>query len=199
VTGSGSHGDDAATFLYALVLLALVGSAFFARRIPIGQAAKMALAWIAIFGVVIIGFSLRDDFRALGRRLVGSDVTIAPGGEMRIRKAEDGHFWVEARINGKEVRFLVDSGATVTTVAGDTAKDVGLEPYGAVPVLVETANGMARAWRSRAQSLRVGEIDRGDFPVHIAEARRGVDLLGMNFLSTLSSWRVEGEWLVLQP
>lgn len=193
------NGDDALTFLYALGMLALVGSAFAARRAPIGQTAKMALAWIAIFGFLFVGFSLRDDFRALGRRLVESDVKIAAGGEMRIRKNEDGHFWVDATINGKKVEFLVDSGATVTTVSSDTAESIGLKRTGMLPVVVETANGMARAWRGRAGTLRVGEIERSDFPVHIAEANSGADLLGMNFLSTLSAWRVEGEWLVLQP
>jgi aspartyl protease family protein len=84
-------------------------------------------------------------------------------------------------------------------VSEETARQAGLKPSGLAPVIVETANGMARAWRSRAATLRIGEIDRSDFPVHIAEERGDMDLLGMNFLSTLSAWRVEGEWLILQP
>jgi aspartyl protease family protein len=193
-------GDDAVTFLYALGLLALVGSAFAVRKVPIGQTAKMALAWIAIFAVMFVGFALRDDFRALGQRVLNADNSVVvTASEMRIRKNGDGHFYADAKLNGKNVRFLVDSGATVTTVSEGTARDAGLERNGLAPVIVETANGMARAWRSRAATLQVGEIDRGDFPVHIMENRGGMDLLGMNFLSTLSAWRVEGEWLILQP
>jgi aspartyl protease family protein len=197
---SGS-GDDAVTFIYALGLLALVGSAFAMRKVPIGQSAKMALAWVAIFAVVFVGFALRDDFKALGRRIVNADggAVVAAGGEMRIRKNSDGHFYADAKLNGKDVRFLVDSGATTTTVSEETASKAGLQRSGLAPVIVETANGKARAWRSRAGSLAVGEIDRSDFPIHIMEARGGMDLLGMNFLSTLRAWRVEGEWLVLQP
>ncbi|HEY0148477.1 MAG TPA: TIGR02281 family clan AA aspartic protease [Allosphingosinicella sp.] len=196
------NGDDALSFLYALAMLALIGSAFAARRAPIGQSAKMAIAWIAIFGVVFVGFSLRDDFKALGRRILqgaGSGTVVAEGGEVRIRKGENGHFSVDAKINGKDVEFLVDSGATITTVSGETAEDVGLEPQGLAPVIVETANGMARSWRSRAKTLNVGGIERGDFAVHIGGEGTGTNLLGMNFLSTLSSWRVEGDWLILQP
>jgi aspartyl protease family protein len=193
------NGDDALTFVYALGMLAIVGSAFAARRAPIGQSAKMAVAWLAIFGVIFVGFSLRDDFKSLGKRVFGGSVQTGAGGALRIHKSGDGHFRVDAKINGKDVEFLVDSGATVTTVSGDTAERLGLEHSGMLPVMVETANGMARAWRSRAETLLVGEIERGDFPIQIAEARSGADLLGMNFLSTLAAWRVEGEWLVLQP
>ena len=162
----------------------------------------MAVAWIAIFAVVFVGFSLRDDFKALGRRVLqggGSSTVVAAGGEVRIRKGEDGHFTVDAKMNGKAVEFLVDSGATITTVSGETAQDVGLEPQGLAPVIVETANGTARSWRSRVQTLSVGGIQRDDFAVHIGGEGSNTNLLGMNFLSTLSAWRVEGEWLILQP
>jgi aspartyl protease family protein len=194
-----SGGDDALTFLAGLGMLALVGSAFAARRAPIGQTAKMAAAWVAIFGVLFVGFSLRDEFRALGSRLFSGDTVVGEGGELRIRKGEDGHFSVDAKINGESVEFLVDSGATITTVSGETAERVGLEPQGLLPVVVQTANGAARSWRSRADTLKVGPIARENFAVHIAGPGGETNLLGMNFLSTLSGWRVEGEWLILKP
>jgi aspartyl protease family protein len=162
-------GDDAVTFLAALGMLALVGSAFAARRAPVGQTAKMAAAWVAIFGVLFVGFSLRDDFKALGKRVfAGNSVVVGESGDVRIHKGEDGHFSLDAKINGEDVEFLVDSGATVTTVSGETAERVGLEPQGLLPVVVQTANGAARAWRSRASTLTVGPIARDDFAVHIA-------------------------------
>ena len=198
MSGDGEH---AATFLYMLGALALVGSAFAVRRVPLGQTMKMALAWLLIFGAAFIAFSLRDDFSALANRLLAGDQATAQaaGGELRIRKQADGHFYADAKLNGREVRFLVDSGATVTTVSADTARRVGLEQQGLVPVPVETANGMARAWRSRAETVRIGGIERRDFPLLIAGERSGLNLLGMNFLSTLTSWRVEGDWLILKP
>jgi aspartyl protease family protein len=194
------NGDDALTFLAGLGMLALVASGFAARRAPIGQTAKMAAAWAAIFGVLFVGFSLRDDFKALGKRVfAGNGVVVGEGGELRVRKSEDGHFSVDAKVNGEDVEFLVDSGATITTVSAETAERVGLKPQGLLPVVVQTANGAARSWRSRANSLAVGPIARDDFAVHIAGPGGETNLLGMNFLSTLSAWRVEGEWLILQP
>ena len=194
-------GEDALRFVYLVGLLALVASAFAAYRLPLGRTMKMAAAWLLIFGAVFVAFTLRDDFRALGRRVMSetSGVAEGEGGEIRIKKAEDGHFWLNARLNAEEVRFLVDSGATVTAISKSTAERVGIEPTGHFPVLVETANGTVEARRGRAERLAVGGIVREDFPVHIAGGLDETNLLGMNFLSSLAAWRVEGEWLVLKP
>ena len=111
--------------------------------------------------------------------------------------AEDGHFWVDASVNGHEAPFLVDSGATVTTVSRETADRAGLEP-GMRVAMVETANGTVRMRVASAERFEVGAIARSDFTVQINDHDES-NVLGMNFLSKLGSWRVEGNYLVLQP
>jgi aspartyl protease family protein len=189
------------SLVYLLLVLVMVASALMTRRLPLGQTAKMAGAWILIFGAAFLVFTLRDDFRALWNRVVSETrgVEQGEGGELRVRKSDDGHFWVDAKLDGESVRFMVDSGATVTTISAETARRAGIEPQGLYPVLVETANGTVQARRGRAGRLTVGPIERADFAVHISPTLGETDLLGMNFLSTLSSWRVEGQWLVLKP
>jgi aspartyl protease family protein len=198
-----SEGDQALSFLYLLGCLVLVASAFAVRRIPIGQGLKMALAWVAIFLAVFVAFALKDDFLALGKRVMaeagGDGQMVQAGRELRIRKSTDGHFWVTAKVNGEDVRFLVDSGATITSISSDTARKTGIEPSGGFPVMVDTANGVVTAQRGRAETLVVGEIERRNLSVHIAEAFGETDVLGMNFLSSLSGWGVEGQWLILKP
>ena len=65
--------------------------------------------------------------------------------------------------------------------------------------MVNTANGIVRASRGRAERLKIGTIERRDLAVHVSEAFGDTDVLGMNFLSSLSGWGVEGQWLVLKP
>lgn len=198
-----SGGDQALTFLYAIGCLVLVISALAARRIPIGQGLKMALAWVAIFIAVFVAFTLKDDFVALGKRVMaeagGEGQMVQAGRELRIRKSMDGHFWVSAKVNGEDVRFLVDSGATITSISSETAQKAGIHPSGGFPVMVETANGVVTAQRGTAETFAVGEIERRNLGVHISEAFGKTDVLGMNFLSSLSGWGVEGQWLVLKP
>ena len=118
------------------------------------------------------------------------------GEALRIPISEDGHFWVTAKLNGRDVRFMVDSGASITTVSRNIAEAAGM-PTDGYKGIVSTANGDAPVTRSQAQ-LQIGTIDRPQLTVHINE-QDDVNLLGMNFLSSLNGWRVEGNYLVLQP
>lgn len=191
--------SQAPNLLYLALCLVLVASALFSRQLPIGKTMKMALAWVAIFGVVFIIFSFRSDFTALGSRLKAEAIgtPIQQGEELRIPMAEDGHFWVDASVNGHEVPFMVDSGASVTTLSREMADQAGIET-GSRVAEVDTANGTVIMHRARAESFQVGQIARSDFPVFV-NAHDQSNVLGMNFLSSLQGWRVEGNYLVLRP
>ncbi len=196
------NGDDTAQLIWGIGALVLVGSSLLARRMPLGQSLKMALAWVAIFGVVFVLFLFRGEAGAVWERatadLRGDSGTVS-GGTLRVPMAEDGHFWVRATINGSTTRFLIDSGATTTTISSGTARAAGVEIGGGFPVIVQTANGTAEARRARIERLVVGPIIQGDAPVLVSEALGDTNLLGMSFLSKLRNWRVEGATLVLEP
>ena len=96
------------------------------------------------------------------------------------------------------MRFLVDSGATVTTLSRATAHTAGVEPDGGFGVMVDTANGTAMFDRGNVDRLKVGPIERGSLAVHISRVDGDTNVIGMNFLSTLSAWGVEGRTLVLK-
>jgi len=112
----------------------------------------------------------------------------------------DGHFWVRARINGVERRLLIDSGATITALSVETAQAAGLEqeesPF---PVILKTANGTVAAQTSSIASLHIGNIVARRLPVVVSPAFGDTEVIGMNFLSKLKSWRVEGTTLILVP
>lgn len=193
-----SEGQGA-DLIYLALCLVLVASALFSRRLPIGQTMKMALAWIGIFAVAFVIFSFRSEFSAVASRLKAEAMgtPIQSGEELRVPMAEDGHFWVNARINGHEARFLVDSGASVTTISRETASQAGIET-GMRVSLVETANGTVRMRPAQAESFSVGPIQRSDFGIQVNDHDDG-NVLGMNFLSSLSGWQVQGNYLVLRP
>ena len=195
-------GDQAIHVLYLIGALVLVGSALAVRRIPISTALKMFAAWVLIFAAGFVIFTIRGEFAALGDRLLlaarGGEVEQVAPGETRIRLAGDGHFWVNAEVNGKRVRFLVDSGATTTSISNETARRVGIELRGGFPAIVQTANGTVTVDRGRADTISIGDIERRNVAVHVSEAFGDLNVLGMNVLSSLSSWGVEGRTLVLR-
>jgi aspartyl protease family protein len=130
---------------------------------------------------------------------LGLDNQTVSGNEVRVRMSPDGHFWVDADINGVKRRMLIDSGATVTALSAGTAHSAGVDTgMGLTPVILRTANGAAAAQTGSIDELRVGNIVARNLKV-VSAPGLDLDVIGMNFLSELESWRVEGRTLVLVP
>jgi aspartyl protease family protein len=131
---------------------------------------------------------------------LGLDDQQVAGKELHVKMAPDGHFWVLASINGVERRMLVDSGATVTAISERTARDAKVNAgTGLAPVVLQTANGAAPAQTGKVDELRVGNIVARNLRIVTSPGLGSLDVLGMNFLSKLESWRVEGRTLILVP
>ncbi|HEX8419027.1 MAG TPA: TIGR02281 family clan AA aspartic protease [Sphingomonas sp.] len=190
-------GDRVADIVMYALFLILPISALLARRVPLKRTMAMALAWVAIFAVGLLIVSQRH--RLSGIMSIISDQQVQ-GSETRITMAEDGHFWADVTINGIGRRMLIDSGATTTALSAATAAAAKLDtdesPF---PAVLNTANGMVSARTATVAELTVGNVTARDFGVVVSPAFGDTDVLGMNFLSRLASWRVEGKTLVLVP
>lgn len=185
--------------LYLLMAIMLVLGGLMTRREPIAKLLTMAIAWIAIFGAGFVLFTFRDNFDYFWQR-VRAEATGSPvheGKEVRVPMAIDGHFWIPAEVNGVRVKFLIDSGATMTTVDDAVAAKAGIDVRGAPHQIVKTGNGFVRVAVGRVGDFEVGPMVRRNFPVHVTNNGDDLNVLGMNFLSTLQSWSVEGRWLVM--
>lgn len=198
-----SEGDTA-SLVYSLLLLVLVGSALVSRTLPIGQTLKMAMGWIGIFALIFLLVSFRPEMKLIWQRVTGElGLASAPaisGTPMTLRKSDDGHFWVTADVNGRPVRFLIDSGATFTALSADAARQAGVEADGlSLKTVIETAHGTVEAERGTIGKLDVGSLTMRDHDVVISDAFGETNVLGMNFLSDLESWRVEGSSMILTP
>jgi aspartyl protease family protein len=195
--------DDTGSLIYAVLLLVLVASSLFARRLPLGETLKLALTWALIFAALFVVFTFRSDLKIVWDR-VATEMRLRDGlqedGTLRIPKDPSGHFSVTATVNGREVRFMVDSGATTTSMSLGAAKAANVDvSTSGFPIIVETANGTTEMQRARLERLNIGPVKRQDFPVLVSDTLGDTNLLGMNFLNTLKGWRVEGDTLVLNP
>ena len=180
--------------IYIVMAVMLLFASLMSRREPTARTISFGLCWLAILASGFILFTFRDNFGFVWDRLK-SEATGEPiqqGRELRIPMAVDGHFWVNARVNGKKVKFLVDSGATMTTIDRSEAVDAGVKVSSTANEIVRTGTGCVR----RARIMRVGSIERRNFALHVTESD-DLNVLGMNFLSSLDRWGVEGRWLVL--
>lgn len=122
------------------------------------------------------------------------------GRETRVPIARDGHFWVNTTVNGMPHRFLVDTGATVTAISPEVARQARVrEQPMRQPILLRTANGTVTAQLVTIDEIRMGNVVARHLDAVVAPGMEGTSVLGMNFLSRLASWRVEGSTLILVP
>ncbi len=194
--------EDGPSLIWGVVCIFLLVSSLAARRLPLGYVAKAGLAWVAIFAALFAIFSFRFEFIGIWER-VKADISGAGGQSVsseviELRRQDDGHYWLMVDINGKPVRFMVDSGATMTAINATTAIEAGVEANG-YPIILSTANGRVAAKRAIVRSLTVGPHRIENHPVVVSERFGDVNLLGMNFLNSMQSWRVEANMMVLQP
>lgn len=194
--------EDGPSMIWGVICILLLVSSLAARRLPLGYVAKAGLAWIAIFATLFAIFSFRFEFIGIWERLK-ADISGTAGqnisGEaIELRRQDDGHYWLMVNINGEPVRFMVDSGATLTAINATTAREAGVEADG-YPIILGTANGRIAAKRGVVRLLSVGPHSIENHQVVVSERFGDVNVLGMNFLNSLQSWRVQANMMVLQP
>ena len=186
----------------AALLVALAGS-LVRRYLPLTGRSLHTLgnvALLVVFALSVMRFARLDPaFDALMPRFA-MPVQQVSGGETRVPLSADGHYWIEAQVNGTTQRFMVDTGATVSALSADVADTAGVRPdHLRLPVMVRTANGMTEAQLAMVGDLRFGNVVARELDVIVTGSMDGLNVLGMNFLSRLKSWRVEDGVLILVP
>jgi aspartyl protease family protein len=121
-----------------------------------------------------------------------------PANQIVLRPGRGGHYYVTADVGGAEVRFLVDTGASLIALSADDAERIGLDPesldYNGV---VQTANGTTRVAPITLDEVRIGQMEVDRVEAIVSRAPMGMSLLGMSFLRRLDGYRVEDGNLVL--
>jgi aspartyl protease family protein len=112
-----------------------------------------------------------------------------------------GQFYTRGAVNGRAVRFLVDTGATWTTFSRGEAKRIGLDYDRTKPptARMATGNGVTYGWRVSLNSVRIGDVTVRDVDAIVLDNDAlPVGLLGMSFLGRFDMSR-QGSTLVLRP
>ncbi|MHB9878866.1 retropepsin-like aspartic protease family protein [Pacificimonas sp. ICDLI1SI03] len=185
-------------FVYLAGFLIFILLAFIPRLKSVGfsKSVQMALVWVLIFGGLLL---LVGEWPRIRAALDPSQPRME-GVEMRVRAANDGHFYIRGQVNGAPTSFLVDTGASDIVLSPETAERAGLPAESLnFDGVAMTANGPVRIAAARLDSLQIGPVSRSGVVVSVNEGALDQDLLGMSFLNRLSGWRVERGELILTP
>lgn len=191
-------------FYYLITLLAfLVSGLFFIPKRETFARLRMLMAWFAIFAGIGVLYHFMDggqaDTGAFFSRLdpshVGSD-----GSSLKVRRSQDGHFWIRAQVNDVPVNMMVDTGASQVVLSPGDATRIGLDINTLnFNGLAETANGTVQYARAHARIFELGDHVLHSVPVTINGAEMKSSLLGMSVLDQFSSIEFRGDTLILTP
>jgi aspartyl protease family protein len=115
---------------------------------------------------------------------------------LEIWRDDDGLFYVDGRVNGQTVRFLVDTGASMIVLTAADAARVGAGANATV-LQADTASGKAAMAGVTLAAMQVGPIGAAEVPAAVAREGLQVSLLGQNWLSHLNSVTIEGDRMLL--
>lgn len=108
-------------------------------------------------------------------------------GSLRVIADPDGVYWVEGRVNGRSLRFIVDTGANLVTINRSHAEALGLPLPAAGDAVrsARTASGTVGIFHVRIAELRVGNVVVNDALAAVTDNPSFPEspLLGMSFLS----------------
>ncbi|MEH3145193.1 MAG: TIGR02281 family clan AA aspartic protease [Methylobacterium frigidaeris] len=202
---AGLAPDVLATACVAAALALAVLSGIAGRfRDGVGAGLQSLVLWL---GLGLAGASLyhwRDEAREAGLRLLAEadpgEPVAATGAEIVFPRRADGGFTVKARVDGRDLRFAFDTGASTVVLTAESAAGLGLHPApGAFTVAVHTANGRAAAAPVMLDAVAVGPIVARRVPALVTRpGTLAVNLLGMSFLERLASYEVRGSRLILR-
>ena len=144
----------------------------------------LALFWISVLVMLMFYFSGYLEQRRNPNQDL--ELVVADGGSMDVvlKRNRAGHYLARGLINGMEVEFLVDTGATHVAIPGALAERLGLR--GGVPGTSHTAGGIVRSYRVQLDSVQLGVIRRRQVSASVVPDMPGEGvLLGMSFLRDL--------------
>jgi aspartyl protease family protein len=175
---------------------ALVAAFLIATRL-IGRI-SIALPVLAMI-VVAAAVSQHEDARAIEGLKPSLDApSLYSATELKADKS--GHYFARAEINGTTIAVMVDTGASGVALSYEDAEKVGLRPHSLdYDTPVNTANGIVRAARVKLRRVEVDNVRVRDVDgLVLPEGALRGSLLGMSFLSRLSSFRIENGVLYLK-
>jgi aspartyl protease family protein len=196
-------GDTAGRALYLVVILVLLLSSLAAGwQFRMGTALRYGAIWVFLGFVVLVAYAFRTEAAYVYERVIGAVLPSRPitasDGSISVRKAEDGHYHILAKVNGESLELLADTGASTIVIPKQMAADIGVDvAHLSFVTPFDTANGRVYGAMFRLKVIEVGGIVRRDVVASVVPDLEK-PLLGMSFFNSLSSVEVSGDTMTMR-
>lgn len=184
-------GDTTANLIYLVLLGCAVGGWFLMQnRNGMGKMLQQAMIWGFIFLGVVAGYGLWSDVQ---RQTTGGQMLQLGDGQITVPRQPDGHYYLTLALNGENIRFVVDTGATDMVLTREDAARAGLDVDALNFVgTANTANGTVRTAPVRLNTVRLGDITDTDVYASVNGGQMEGSLLGMGYLERWGRIEISG-------
>lgn len=169
------------------------------RAVPVGEVHRGVKVLSLTGDEAVVEIGGRRQALRLGDVPTSVGAAGSSGGGRRIVLSADGggHFMGNGSINGRAVRFMVDTGASTVGLSLNDAERLGLDYRAGQPTRVGTANGTTAGWRLKLASVRVGDVEVHEIDAIVTAQPMPFVLLGNSFLNRFQMRR-DNEQMVLE-
>ncbi|MDO9608361.1 MAG: TIGR02281 family clan AA aspartic protease [Brevundimonas sp.] len=169
-------------------------------RIDLQSAAVMSVALVASFATALTIRHLQGGEAAMAATADVAITASASGTPTQVVKGPDGHYWAQAKIEGRAVQVLVDTGATVVALTRADARRLGVDPAPeAFTGKVQTASGVVRAAPVDLKTISVAGVRVDYVEALVVEDGLTYSLVGRSYLGRLSAFEATPNGLTLRP
>jgi aspartyl protease family protein len=187
--------DQSANAIYLSLLgAALLLSYVLASKTNIGKMLQQLGIWILIFmgAIAVFGMWPEIEHALTPRQAVVDGTTVI------LPRARDGHYYLTLDINGVDVNFVVDTGATQVVLSRQDAVRIGLDPAALSYLgMANTANGVVRTASVRLDTVTLGAITDTRVRAVVNDGQMDGSLLGMTYLNNFDSITIKDGELIL--
>jgi len=192
----GLDADGQARLAYLVLLLLVIGgTVLFSNHRQLNRSLQHMAVWALIFVGMVAAYGLRDQVSLTLRNVPAA---VAEPGRVTLHRAYDGHFYATLIIDGANIDFAIDTGASGIVLSREDAVKIGLDVndlryFGSAL----TANGPVQT-----APIRLGRTEFGPFVDTnlLAEVNGGaldISLLGMRYLTLFSHIEIRDDRMIL--
>ena len=123
--------EDTGSFIYLTILLAFLASGFLLKgQIKASKVIQYLFWWFLIILAMITLYSFRYDFQNFKNRLIAeifpSKSIRVSDNQISINISQDKHYYINLKINNKNVKLMIDTGASDIVLSKDDARKAGI-------------------------------------------------------------------------
>ncbi len=200
---SNFESGDWQNFIYSLLLLTILVSSLISRRdFAYAKMFKYFAIWSLVGFIFVILYSYRFEFSDFKNRILGE---INPSSarlesdKLIINLADDGHFYIDAKVKNQTIHFMIDTGASDMVLSKNDAEKIGVQEADLeFNKSYQTANGKVFGASIAIDEMEFSGVKFYNVNASVNGGEMGNSLLGMNFLRKFKRYEFYQDQLILE-